>query len=769
MNKALSSVARAGGAIAASAGRLAVERRRRVVQVVAQSIVRRAEFRWWHGVFLLYLALLWRSMLKATVDLKSLSWQRLVVVVHVGLIKYLAGKAKSGAGLLEHVTAAQTYAADALQDLLKVRVEEFLDTQMDTLAEKTKGLLKDPYMPIAIQGTVEDFVDVLLPDLKLALFTKTEEMIVSYRQPSLLERRRRQSTASKKRSRKRTRSSLSFWRSAPSSPRGGDGGVAKDEENEGEAAQSDDDMDSVLDALQDDGGLFSSDSDEYDTSSSEEEEELFSFRDISITTPKKQGLRARRSRNAQGPGSSSSGTCLNLERVFITCRAARVRTMQALHPRVVRRVFFDRYWRLRAFVLYTYSPFDRSFWRNIRNPVYWVFQGIGLIPGIGMVWWLFVFLLHDKRDEFQLSQFLVGFQTAKFFSQGCFNLVRGAITYYLCATRDVPRCDTHGPKMGRTYDVIFFMIQIVIVWLTFFMLPDSEPCRSVNDPRHAFLLDESRRDKSQAALRAKVRLGRGGRLQQLFWWDTFFVCLVLVLFMIAFFVMEQRDWQLRSTCYFLNVLYGLSALPFVPFKIPVMGQLLTPTKSTGYTRTGATVIRVVAPPPTSVLKFQESELKRRQYTRRRMSAALMPPSLVSPRSSGSQPAKFSHQLDTVPEEAEVASPHWNTRAAPQEDSTVNGTNIYRQTGFFLPDSFEKEAFRVERADDPGFVYDSDEEEEPISPARHNRRASGHSIATLQVARETDKSSALHTRLRRNSSQYGAPLLKQSNSGDLPAF
>ena len=135
-------------------------------------------------------------------------------------------------------------------------------------------------------------------------------------------------------------------------------------------------------------------------------------------------------------------------------------------------------------------------------------------------------MLHDKRDEFQICQFIVGFQTAKFFSQGWFSLIKGALLYYLCAVKDEPSCDTDGPMLNGTLDASLFIFQIILVWLTFFILPYTQPCSDVEDARDAYLIAfEKRNDLNRAALQAKVRLGRGGRLMNLFWWETITVIL----------------------------------------------------------------------------------------------------------------------------------------------------------------------------------------------------------------------------------------------------
>lgn len=669
---------------------------RRIVQVLLRNLVSRAWFQWWHAILLVYILLLWRSVRKATGDLKGLSWQKLVLAIHIGLVNYLANKAVRVAIFFQTFTAAPKYVASSLQELAKARVEKFLDTQMDSLGEKTKNLIKDPYMPFPIQDTVDDFVDVFLPHLKLALFTKTDEMLDGYRYRKRLAMEQNE-----------YKLNPSVWVSSSSHRRSNSVKFeASSCENDRKArrvkstANGQDDIDSVLDALEDDEKSLSEDS----VSVEDAEEDTVYLRDLRTRTKSWMGRIFSVNKPIKEVSQSLPETKLPSEsddaEKLVRVKSLVLRTwpgslivQTTLRVLEIRSLIRHRFSLVRSHILYTLSPFDRTFWRCIRDPEYWILNFVGLVPGVGMVWWLFMFILHDKRDEYQLSQFLVGFQTAKFFSHGCFNLMRGAFLYYICAMREIPNCDVDGPMMGDTSQVLFFLIQIVIVWLIFFMLPQSEPCCAVNDPVHAFLLDENRQDRSQAALRAKLRLGRGGRLMKLFWWDTLAVCLILMIFAFAFFILGQREWKLKMTCYFLGVVYGLSSLPFVPFKIPLMGQLLVPAKATGYTRKGETVLRVIAPPPKSVLHSRTLDRTNRNLLEINRSKGTK---IGNPEGkdveSGAKRLEvkfFSPKKAPAGDGAEISS-------ANIIDADDVATYLYEKSWFFLADSFEMNAFRAEQ-------------------------------------------------------------------------
>jgi hypothetical protein len=77
----------------------------------------------------------------------------------------------------------------------------------------------------------------------------------------------------------------------------------------------------------------------------------------------------------------------------------------------------------------------------------------------------------------------------------------------------------------------------------------------------------------------------------LFWWDTATIGAVLSLALLAF-ASGQRGWRFKATLYWLRTLYGLLSLPFVLFKLPLMGSLLTPSRATGYDPAGFVVLRI---------------------------------------------------------------------------------------------------------------------------------------------------------------------------------
>lgn len=193
--------------------------------------------------------------------------------------------------------------------------------------------------------------------------------------------------------------------------------------------------------------------------------------------------------------------------------------------------------RFRAVVLYKMIPHDKSFWRCIRSKSWWALNLIGVVPVAGPLWWLLVFVMKDTgecsqrftqnrtrvipfiggpsrggmaltlrclvlrvpcctEDEYQLVDFIVSTESAKFFSLGCWSLLVGCFKcvlvaprvtlhlasfpltlsntapsrYYLCASLAVTSCERWGPRLNAL-DATFFLLQILLVWAAFWRLP----------------------------------------------------------------------------------------------------------------------------------------------------------------------------------------------------------------------------------------------------------------------------------------------------------
>lgn len=325
-----------------------------------------------------------------------------------------------------------------------------------------------------------------------------------------------------------------------------------------------------------------------------------------------------------------------------------------------------RWLRFRAWVLYTLAPFDRSLWACTKDPLWWGLHALGATPVLGQLWWVIVFLMHDRRDEGRVADFIVTFESSSFLSVGMYALVSGAASLLACSAwmpervpcesatvpdarwisswaaestgqwaRNIvgglswgggagggdavqllggattagscPACAVYGPR-ASVMDAVFFLVQATLVLASFAMLPYTsrlshlrgargEAAGAASDAGGEALRsrpEESAGEKPSALLHpwygAHPRV-RGGELQQLLWYFTV-VTLACASAVAAVFLIGGVSWRTLATAYWIRCAFGLLALPFALFKIPVIGpMLLLRSDPTGYDRAGRVALR----------------------------------------------------------------------------------------------------------------------------------------------------------------------------------
>jgi hypothetical protein len=518
-------------------------------------------------VAVIYFALLWRSTVKAPDLLSSLKthWEKrrlmqIVTFTHKALLNYVAQKAVKITVVLMHVSKNAVAGpidfvskhSIRVQYSLKSRLDVWLETQVDVVGEKTKQIIGDPFMPAPLLALVNDSVEALLPDAKRLLLAKTDELI------------RYQAPASRH---------LAGERVVVV------GGSHKGAGSRSKAAQAASAAAAAA-AATTGGGLL-------DTLASYMPTVVVDGASTAATYVPAPVLDFGRALSSYMPDRlRPAGPMEETDVLLDTLDKAAERDAEE-EERDGDEEDAELGWadELRARILYASSPCDKTTWQLTREPAWVLLTLLGLAPyGLGTAWWLLMFVLHDKRDEFQLCNFIVGFMFSKFLG-GCALLVYGAMLYYLCATRDQPSCHVDGPRVSQVYDGILFFAQALVVWLSYFLLPLSRECRAVQNPLDAYLVEDWER------LHAADR-PRGGRLTVLYKYHSACVFMVISLGWGAHFVIGQTGWQLMATLYWLKVLFGLLAVPFVLFKIPFINTLLMQVRATGYDTRGRVVIHV---------------------------------------------------------------------------------------------------------------------------------------------------------------------------------
>lgn len=79
---------------------------------------------------------------------------------------------------------------------------------------------------------------------------------------------------------------------------------------------------------------------------------------------------------------------------------------------------------------------DKSIWAQYKWISWWFFLLVSMFPlyGVQPFFFAFIFLMIDKRDEYQLVSYILGFKKMIFVSAGVENGIIGYIQYFVCAT-----------------------------------------------------------------------------------------------------------------------------------------------------------------------------------------------------------------------------------------------------------------------------------------------------------------------------------------------
>jgi hypothetical protein len=242
---------------------------------------------------------------------------------------------------------------------------------------------------------------------------------------------------------------------------------------------------------------------------------------------------------------------------------------------------------LRAWVLYSLFPYDKTIWSQLRNPAYYFLMLLACFPvmGVAEVFWTVVFLLKDKRDEYQLVDYIIAFKVAQFIA-GALAVLSGAVLYALCANKEEHSCDDTGPgtHMGFKFEVYFALLKTALCWWAATMIPWSE--------KKGGRLYKALRSERQQGMEVSVTKAdmsrKGGRV---FCWLGYDLVIFAVIVALGVLTLTRDDdeWTEWAKIYWLKALYGIMALPWIVLKFPMMYTLVLHVRPTAYNRRGQTV------------------------------------------------------------------------------------------------------------------------------------------------------------------------------------
>lgn len=242
----------------------------------------------------------------------------------------------------------------------------------------------------------------------------------------------------------------------------------------------------------------------------------------------------------------------------------------------------DGPWCFRRFFRYHLYPNDKTIWGKLRDPVWVIFLLMSFIPvhGVAPLMFLFIFLIIDKRDEFQLIYFILQFKGFMFITQGIVRTILGFFTYIDCvsakASPDEHHCETDGPGVRGTLVLMGggFLLQVILVWIAFAFLPWSE--------------EKGRTElKTIEVEHTGHHSVKGGYIRYFLLYDMFvFILCVAVLGYVVSMNDPWDRWPVRHSLFACQVVYGYMSFPFFFFTLPFLQPVLTHAVATAYDHRG---------------------------------------------------------------------------------------------------------------------------------------------------------------------------------------
>ena len=309
--------------------------------------------------------------------------------------------------------------------------------------------------------------------------------------------------------------------------------------------------------------------------------------------------------------------------------------------------------------LHTLLPADMSQWQVARDPNALCLLLRAVCPYFGISTWMFVllFFLIDKRDEYQLCNYILKFKATQFLSSGT-RRRRSRAPSSTCVRSKTMRATARPARTDRNstfiYEIVVEPIRIVILWLAFAL----SRVRATRAAAVAhFALEAVRIDAADGQLdgvrdlellrklsleegRVCTRRGRwphstrsraptacsGGRAARAILFTV--RCAVggalraLLGFAMWWNELTTDDWAFWTSLYFTKGAYAMLSAPFLLFFGP-LSQFLTHARPTGYDKAGLLCPSLSARECGSKYQLDQSRKKKKEEERRRERAREM--------------------------------------------------------------------------------------------------------------------------------------------------
>ena len=262
---------------------------------------------------------------------------------------------------------------------------------------------------------------------------------------------------------------------------------------------------------------------------------------------------------------------------------------------------------VRAKILYTLFPHDRSMWASFRSPWWWLLTLLGVFPlwGVRVAWWVLVFLLKDKGDDYQLCAFVIACKASLFLSGGIQSALLATAIFQACL--EASSCEAKGDALGGApgsnpagfeFGLLGALVQSVCCWVAMCLLPWASP---QGGKLYDLSADLSRRtvERRSSPTAPKGRglwhlcvcgaTSKGGRLWYFMWYDTIILLCCIAGGAFAWFGTTEPDHIVRSRVFHIRMLYSIMAFPWLILKLPLAYTLVLHLKPTGYNQAGQVV------------------------------------------------------------------------------------------------------------------------------------------------------------------------------------
>jgi hypothetical protein len=142
--------------------------------------------------------------------------------------------------------------------------------------------------------------------------------------------------------------------------------------------------------------------------------------------------------------------------------------------------------RVRNAILYGLYPYNKTIWGAMRRPIWWGILFVRACPafGINSLSFCVLLMLIDRRDQYQLVQFIMVFKKFQFWLNGVCGLLYYSAAYSYCVVIFHPKytevCGATGPGSTSLKGldpnwivmpiIVGFVLQIILVWIALYLL-----------------------------------------------------------------------------------------------------------------------------------------------------------------------------------------------------------------------------------------------------------------------------------------------------------